>query len=177
MAEGLLQGGTFIIDSGSTWWDVIQECYVAPEAEKQQRDYGKQLGGLAYGKGNLIVKGIVNWLKAQGAFVILTHQMKQNWAGDGPIAGSYSPRMNTQVGYMVEVRLQLYLKCNDCGGTECVKPNHTRTHYGRIVKFGNNTPGGTAMIGMELPNPSMSMIYNLFTGRQLPGVPESIGGK
>ena len=30
LADGRLKGGTFIIDSGSSWWEVVQEVYVAP---------------------------------------------------------------------------------------------------------------------------------------------------
>ena len=169
MSDGKLAGGTFVIDSGSTWWDVIQEVYVAPEAERQQREFGKQLGGLAFGSGNLIVKGIVNWLKAQGAFVILTHQMAPLWDTKGPVPGAYKARINSQVSYMVEVRLQLIMKCNTCGSTECYASGHVgRTHYARIVKFGNTQDGGSNYIGMELPDPNFTTIYKLYTGRDLP---------
>src|SRR3990167_424879 len=63
LSDGKLARGTFVIDSGSTWWEVVQECYVAPAQEKEQAEFGKQLGGLAYGQGNLIVNGLINWLK------------------------------------------------------------------------------------------------------------------
>ena len=69
-----LAGGTFIIDSGSSWWEVVQECYVAPEQEKREAGGGKKTGGLEYMQGNLIVGGVVSWIKNQGAYVILTHR-------------------------------------------------------------------------------------------------------
>ena len=34
LEDSKMRGGTFIIDSGSSWWDVMQEVYVAPEEEK-----------------------------------------------------------------------------------------------------------------------------------------------
>lgn len=172
MSDGRLKGGTFIIDSGSSWWEVVQEVYVAPELERQQRDYGKQVGGLAYGSGNLIVKGIINWLKNQGAFVIITHQLTQVWDAKGPVPGQWRARQNNQVPYMMEVVLRLSKTCNQCGGPECHAPNHIgRTHHAQLQKFGKNT----ALEGVVVTNPTMSQIYKLYTGRALPGVPEGNG--
>ena len=170
MADGKMRGGTFIIDSGSSWWEVVQEVFVAPELERQQQDYGKQVGGLAYGSGNLIVKGIINWLKAQGAFVILTHQLTQVWDAKGPVPGKWRARQNNQVPYMVEVQMRLSKTCNACGGPECMAPNHIgRTHWSHLMKFGKRTE----LEGTTFSNPSMSAVYGMYTGRKLPNVPET----
>ena len=165
MAGGKLAGGTFILDSGSTWWDVVQEVYVAPEFEKRELEGKKQRGGIEYGKGNLIINGVVSWLKNQGAFVVLTHRKTAVWDKDGPVKGQFTPQMNRKVRFLVEVRLDLHKKCAVCKGEECTAPNHVgRLHTGRLIKFGKLT----ALEGMEIDNPTFSDIYKMYYGREFP---------
>lgn len=169
MTDGKLKGGTFVIDSGTSWWEVMTDVYVEPVKEQQQRDYGKQLGGIAYGPANLIVKSIFNWLKNQGAAIVLTHQKAQVWGADGPIAGAYRSKINSQIPYLVEVRLDLYMKCDKCGGKECQINGHVgRSHWAKITKFGMNTD----FVGMDLPNPTFAQIYRLYTNRSAVNIPE-----
>ena len=172
-----LHGGTFVIDSGSSWWEVMQEVYVKPKLEAIDRDPDKKRrGGLEYGEANLVVKGIINWLKAQGAFFIMTHQKVQEWGPSGPIPGMYRTRgINSQVAFMVEVRADVYKTCNVCGSPECRAKGHVgRSHWARITKFGKNS----AMEGMDIPGPTFSTIYGLYSGRPLPkgAVPEDKNG-
>lgn len=169
LGGGKLKGGTLVLDGGSSWWEVMQECYVAPEVERHQREFGKQLGGLAYGPANLLVKGFLNWVKNQGAFIILTHQLTSEWDKDGPIPGAYRARQNGQIPYMVEARLRLSKTCNNCGAPECFSTNHVgRTHWATIMKFGTKSD----LVGTIVPNPTMSTIYALYAGKLLKGVPE-----
>jgi hypothetical protein len=159
LANGKMKGGTFVLDSGSSFWEVVQEVYVAPQQEKRQSEGGKRSGGLEYMQGNLIVNGVISWLKQQGAHVILTHRKRQDWDAKGPIPGQFSAQLNKKVPYLVEVRLDLYKTCEVCGSEFCEKKGHQgRKHWGRIVKFGRNTQ----MEGMCFENPSFDLVYNLY---------------
>ncbi len=171
LADGSLKGGTFAIDSGSTWWAALQEVYVAPEMEKRASDGKKKTGGLEYSKANLMVNGALSWIKKQGVFLIVTHQKKQDWAKDGPIPGQFSPRMNSKVPYIVEVRLDLQKLCSTCGSQTCESSqNHVgRRHVGRIAKFGRNTK----LEGTVLENVTFELIYLLYMGEAFPD-PERI---
>lgn len=163
LSDGRMGGGTFIIDSGSSWWEVVQECYVAPEQEKRIAQGDKMVGGLEYTKGNLIVKGVLNWIKNQGAFVIITHQKTQEWGPKGPIPGQFRAQINRKVPYLVEVRLDLYKTCTVCGSEECGARNHQgRVHNGRFLKFAANT----GLEGFAFTEPSFKMVYSLYTGRE-----------
>lgn len=177
LSEGRMAGGTFVLDSGSSWWQALQEVYVAPEEEKAMalaqargKDY-KKAGGLIYGPANLIVQGVLNWIKNQGVFLVITHQMFPEWDKDGPIPGKYKPRMNTQVPYVVEIRLRLKKLCVVCAGQECMNAQHVdaqgrrRRFIGQIVKFGNKT---ALFEGMELEDPTFSTLYALYVGRPFP---------
>ena len=150
----------------------MQEVYVAPLEEARERAGDKKAGGLVYTQANIVVKGIINWLKGQGAFIILTHQLAQAWYAKGPVPGQWRARQNNQVPYMMEIMLRLSKTCNVCGGPECRAANHVgRTHWAQVQKFCKNT----SMEGTSLTNPSMSVIYAMYTSRLLPGVPEMEG--
>jgi len=162
-ADGRLNCGTFIIDSGSTWWQAVQEVHVAPLEEKRIASGEKQTGGLIYGRANLIVSGILNYIKNQGCFLVITHTKRQRWGSDGPVPGAFDPQYNSRVPYIVEVRLDLRTECPSCGGRDCQAKGHVgRKHIGRILKFGNNT----GMVGMEIENPTFSVIYSLYRGQE-----------
>lgn len=166
LAEGHLKGGTVILDSASSWDSAIQEVLVAPALEEELTE-GKQKrrGGLAYSKRNLAVRGTINWLKNQGCFVVLTHQKKPKWAKDGPIPGVYEAKMNNEVGYLVEIRVDLQKLCARCGSPECEKEGHIgRRHVGRIVKFGKNT----AMEGMVIEGLTFETLYAMYAGSPFP---------
>ncbi|KKN82275.1 hypothetical protein LCGC14_0310880 [marine sediment metagenome] len=175
LADNKLAGGTFILDSGSSWWDSVQEVYVAPLEEERDAEGKKRSGGLIYGKGNLVVSGVVSWIKNQGCFFVLTHQKSQSWDSQGPIPGQYKARINSKVPYLVEIRLDLRLECVSCavkspivGEQDCRKQGHIgRNHVARIIKFGRST----ALIGVEFSNSdiSFSNIYSLYARGDFPG--------
>jgi hypothetical protein len=161
VADGRLQGGTVCLDSGSSWWSAVQEVLVAPALEQED----KRMGGLAYGKGNLAVRGTINWLKNQGCFVVLTHQKKQKWDNKGPVEGAYEPKMNGEVGYLVEVRVDLQKLCLKCGSPECQAEGHIgRRHMGRLVKFSKNT----ALEGTMLEGLTFETLYAMYAGAPFP---------
>lgn len=170
LSGSVLAGGTFVIDSGSSWWDVMQECHVAPEEEKaialanaKGKDYRKS-GALIYGKANLVVSGVLNWIKNQGAFLVITHQKAQEWNKDGPIPGRFKSRINSKVPGIVEVRINMIKECAICGGQECEVKTHTgRKYLGQIVKFGHD---GKLIEGITLEDPTFPMIYKLYTGKE-----------
>lgn len=165
LADRQMVGGTFVLDSGSSWWEVVQECYVAPEQEKRQADGGKKTGGLEYMQGNLIVNGVVSWIKNQGAYVIITHRKTQEWGASGPIPGKFRAQINRKVPYLVEVRLDLYKVCAVCGAEECESKQHQgRKHMGRFLKFASNT--SLEGFSWEItPNEGFSTVYTLYTGK------------
>lgn len=160
-----LAGGTFIIDSGSTWWDSLQEVYVAPEMEKRDASGGKRRGGLEYTKANMILSGVLNWIKNQGAFLVITHTKAQEWDAQGPVPGKYRARLNNRVPYIVEIRLDLTKECMECGAPDC-KAHVGRKHFGQLIKFGRNT----ALEGMKFEDKAITfdMIYKLYTGDAFP---------
>ena len=171
LGDGKLKGGTFILDSGSSWWETVQEVHVAPLEEQRiatqlaRGQEPKRAGGLTYGPANLIVKGITNWLKNQGAFFAITHQLAQVWDAKGPVPGQWRARQNGQMPYIVDMRLRLSVTCNVCGAPECTAPGHIgRTHWATVSKFGMRT----GMIGLQIASPRFSTFYRLYTGRDLP---------
>ncbi len=168
LSDGSLQGGTFCIDSGSTWWSSVQEVYVAPEMEKREADGKKKTGGLEYSQANLLVNGALSWIKRQGVFLIITHQKRQEWGSSGPIPGQYKPRMNSGVPSLVEVRLDLQKLCMVCktDNQTCESSNNHvgRKHVGRIAKFGRNTK----LEGTVLENVTFGLIYLLYMGTPFP---------
>ena len=162
---GKLANGTIILDGGSSWWEIIQECYVAPEQEKREAGGGKRTGGLEYMQGNLIVSGVISWMKNQGAFLIVTHRKRQDWDAKGPIPGKFSAQINKKVPYLVEARLDLYKICTVCGAEECLNKQHQgRRHFGRFLKFGADT----GYEGFTFENPTFPMVYQFYTGKALP---------
>ena len=167
LSDGGLAGGTFVLDSGSSWWEAVQECYVAPEMEKQEASGGKRTGGLVFMRGNLVVNGVINWIKSQGCHFILTHRKTQDWNDKGPIPGKYSAQLNRKVPYLVEIRLDLHKLCVVCGGEFCEAAGHAgRRHLARVIKFGRNT----MMEGLELEGEQITFanVYRMYTGRDLP---------
>ena len=167
LADGKLANGTFVIDSGSSWWEVVQACYVAPEQEKRQAEGGKKAGGLEYMRGNLIVNGVVNWIKNQGAYVILTHRKTQQWDKDGPIPGRYKAQINRKVPYLMEVQLDLYKTCAVCSSEECEAKSHQgRKHMGRLLKFSANTALEGFAWELTPEDQGFSMLYRLYTGSE-----------
>mgnify|MGYP001569179927 FL=1 len=164
LANGAMAGGTFILDSGSTWWEVVQEVYVAPEQMKREGSGGKRTGGLEYMQGNLIVSGVLSWIKNQGAFTMITHRKKQVWRNAQPVPGMFEAQINKKVPYLVEVRLDIYKTCAVCGSEECQAKGHQgRKHWGRFLKFAANTN----MEGFAWENPTFDFVYSMYAGRPL----------
>ena len=167
LGGGQMAGGTFILDSGSSWWDAVQQAEVAPLEEQRKAEGGRRAGGLIYQQANLIVSGVVSWIKNQGIFFILTHQKRQRWDKDGPVPGVFDPRINSKVPYLVEVRLDLRKECIVCGGLDCQGKGHIgRKHIGRIIKFGRNT----ALEGIEFEDTQIAFptIYKLYANAAFP---------
>ncbi len=174
LSDGKMVGGTFALDSGSTWWDVMQECKVAPEEEKavaaavaKGKDFRKS-GGLIYTKANLVVSGVLNWIKAQGVYLIITHQKAEKWGPNGPILGQYKSRINSKVPGLMEVRINMKKVCKVCEGDECEAKTHMgRDFLGQIIKFGHD---GSTIEGMTFGGTKgqsgvdFSLIYQLYTG-------------
>jgi len=163
LSDGKMAGGTFILDSGSTWWDAMQEVYVAPEQEKRDASGGKRRGGLEYTKANLIVRGVLTWIRSQGAFLVITHTKTQEWDKEGPIPGKYKAKLNNAVPYIVDVRLDLTKTCAECGAPDC-KSHMGRKHWGQLVKFGRDT----SLEGMKFESPTFSFLYRLYTKQEYP---------
>ncbi len=164
LKDGNLKGGTFILDSGSSWWEAIQEVKVAPKEEERMASGDKKMGGLIYQEGNLLVRGTIGWIKRQGAFTILTHTKKQRWDAQGPIQGVFDPQLNTRVPYLVEVRLDLRMDCVKCGSPDCSKGGHQgRVQVGRFLKCAN-----IEYVGLELKPPTFKAVYAMQIGRAFP---------
>jgi len=160
VAGGKMAGGTFILDSGSSWWQVVQEVEVAPIMESQS----KKTGGLAFGPANLKVKSMLNFIK-KNCFLVITHQLSQDWDAKGPIPGKYYPKQNSGVPYLVEVRLRMTKVCIKCGAPACEKadPQHVgRIHQGRLMKF-----HPSSLEGQVLDNPTFGLLYTMYTGKTL----------
>jgi hypothetical protein len=163
LTDGKMAGGTFVLDSATSWWEVIQECHIAPLQEQREASGDKKVGGLEYTKGNLIVNGVVQWIKNRGAFVILTHRKTQEWGPKGPIPGQFRAQINRKVPYLVEVRLDLYKTCTVCKSEECeAKAHQGRVHNGRFLKFAADT----GLEGFCFTEPSFKMVYSLYTGQE-----------
>lgn len=168
LGEGRMKGGTFILDSGSSWWDAVQQVYVAPLEEAREKEGKKQIGGLVYQQGNLIVSGVISWVKNQGCFFIITHQKRQKWDREGPVPGAFDPRINSKVPFLVEVRLDLRKECVVCPGhnQECRAAGHVgRLHIAKLIKFRD-----TSLEGIELQDKAIdfSGVYKLYCGREFP---------
>lgn len=172
LSDRKMIGGTFVLDSGTSYWEQIQAVYVAPEQEKREQakleglPSGKRTGGLEYMQGNLIVNGVINWIKNQGAFVILTHRKTQEWGPTGPIPGKFRAQINRKVPYLVEVRLDLYKICTVCGAEECEAKKHQgRKHMARFLKFSASTALEGFAWELTEEDPGFAMVYQLYTGK------------
>jgi|FLYL01.1.fsa_nt_gi hypothetical protein len=161
-----LKNGTFVLDGGSSWWSVMQQVFVEPKEKERIAAGKKSIGGIIYEEANNRVRGIISYIKACGCFLVLTHQLKQNWDSDGPIPGSYSPRKNSQTPYLVEVEVELSKVCRSCSAPACTNPEHIgRKHLARIKKLSGNT----GLEGLVVENLTFETLYTMQTGRPYPG--------
>lgn len=170
IGDGKLKGGTFVIDSGSTWWSVIRKVHVVPKQEARRSSGGKEMGGLEYEGANLIVSGVLSWIKNQGVFLVMTHTKTTVWDREGPIDGKYKPQLCGRVPYLVEVQIDLTKQCADekCGAPDCRR--HTgRRHFGQFVKFGRDT----AVEGMRLEGLKFETVYAMYAKSKFPN-PEAL---
>ncbi len=160
-----MPGGTFALDGGTSWWSVMQQIYVEPK-EKERMDKGiKKTGGIVYEEANNRVRGVIGHIMSNGCFLAMTHQMKQDWDGSGPIANSYSPKKNSQIPFLMEVEVTLMKLCTSCKGIKCETEGHVgRTHVGRIKKLSGNTD----LEGIQLERLTWPQIYAMQTGKAYP---------
>lgn len=152
-----IKGGTFAIDSASRWWRAMQVALVEPKERERLAKGLKSMGGLIYEEANLRFDGIMSWLKAQDVYVAVTHVLKQDWDAEGPIPGSYSPRQNSQIPFIVEVQLELRKVCLVCRQPLCAE-HAGRIHQGRILKMATNT----LVEGTVIDDPSFDKIESLY---------------
>ncbi len=172
-----MQGGTFALDGGSSWWSVMQQVYVEPKEKERMAAGTKKTGGIVYEEANNRVRGVIGHIRANGCFLALTHQMKQNWDKDGPVIGSFSPKKNSQVPFLMEVEVTLMKLCSAktgenavCNAFACEKVGHVgRDHFGRIKKLSGNT----TLEGMQIKGLTFPMIYQMQTGLEYP-TPEKL---
>jgi len=161
-AAPLMPGGTFILDGGSSWWSVMQTVFVEPKEQAALATGKKRAGGLIYEEANNRVRGVLGHIKANGCFLAITHQLKQNWDANGPVPDSYSAKKNSQVPFLMEVEVEFFKVCKDCGGRGCVTPGHFgRTHKGRLKKLSGNT----ALEGLVLDSLDFPKLYKMQTSR------------
>lgn len=169
-----MKGGTFLLDGGSSWWSVIQQVFVEPKEKERMAAGKKQVGGIIYEEANNRVRGTLGHIKANGCFLAITHQLKQNWDDKGPIPDSYSPRKNSQVPFIVEVEIEFFKTCQTCGGKGCTAPGHFgRKHMMRLKKLS----GDTRKEGLVLENLTFAKLYRLQTKRDYPGFTETVPEK
>lgn len=168
-----MPGGTFAIDGGSSWWSVMQQVFVEPKEQARIAAGSKKTGGIIYEEANNRVRGVVGHIRASGCFLAMTHQMKPDWGPDGPIPGSFSPRKNSQIPYLMEVELTVMKLCTTCNGFACEQPGHVgRKHVGRVKKLSGNTMlEGTQIEGLTFP-----LVYQMQTGLKYP-TPEKLPSK
>lgn len=158
----LMPGGTFVLDGGSSWWSVMQQVFVEPKEQERIRAGKKQVGGIIYEEANNRVRGVIGHIKANGCFLALTHQLKQNWDDKGPIPDSYSPRKNSQVPFLMEVEVEFFKVCAQCGGKGCITQGHFgRKHMARLKKLSGNTK----LEGLTLEDLDFTKLYRMQTGR------------
>ncbi len=161
-----MRGGTFGLDGGSSWWSTMQTVFVEPKEKAAELAGKKRAGGLIYEEGNARARGILGYLKSIGCFLAMTHQLKQDWAADGPIPNQYSAKRNSQVPYLMEVVLRLAKFCATCGTPNCQNKTHIgRTHTSRLEKLSGNT----ALEGMWVDNLDFTTLYEFQTGTTWPG--------
>lgn len=163
-----MRGGTFALDGGSSWWSVMQQVFVEPKQRQRELAGEKQVGGIVYEEANGRVRGVIGYLKSQGIYLAMTHQMKQDWDAKGPIPNQYSPRKNSQIPGLMEVEITTTKRCVVCSAPDCQNPQHVgRKHYGTIKKLSGNTAlEGTTLEGLDL---DFSTVYRLQNGREYPG--------
>lgn len=163
-AEGpLMEGGTFIFDGGSSWWSVMQQVFVEP---KQKAAQGKDKLAFVYEEANGRVRGFLKYIQNLGCFLIMTHQLKQDWASDGPIPNQFSPRRNSQVPYLMEVVVRMMKICASCSAPNCQNREHIgRKFVSRLEKLSGN-PG---LEGMWVEDLDFSKLYTMQTGKEYNG--------
>lgn len=160
-----MPGGTFAIDGGTSWWSVMQQIFVEPKEKERMAAGKKKTGGIIYEEANNRVRGVIGHVMSQGCFLAMTHQMKQNWDGDGPIPNSFSPKKNTQIPYLMEVEVTLMKLCSTCKAFKCDQEGHVgRTHIGRIKKLSGNTD----LEGIQIEGLTFPQIYTMQTGVPYP---------
>lgn len=162
-AAPVMPGGTFILDGGSSWWSVMQQVYVEPKEQAALAAGKKRAGGLIYEEANNRVRGVIGHVKANGCFLAMTHQLKQNWDANGPIPDSYSAKKNSQVPFIMEVEVEFFKVCSQCGGKGCLTAGHFgRTHKARLKKLSGNT----ALEGLVLDSLVFPKLYKMQTNRE-----------
>ncbi len=166
-AEGpMMAGGTFGLDGGSSWWGTMQQVFVAPLEKAREAAGKKQVGGIIYEDANARVRGILGYLKTIGCFLAVTHQLKQDWAADGPIPNQFSPKRNSQIPYLMEVVIRLAKFCATCNLPNCQNKDHIgRIHKSRLEKLSGNT----GLEGMWVDNLDFTTLYEFQTGTPWPG--------
>lgn len=157
----LMRGGTFLFDGGSSWWGCMQQVFVEPK-EIAAQNAGKKKSGFVYEEANGRVRGVLKYLSGLGCFLVITHQLKQDWAADGPIPGQFSPRRNSQVPYLMEVVIRLVKVCATCNAPNCQNPQHVgRKHMARLEKLAGNT----GLEGLWVENLDFDKLYTMQTGK------------
>lgn len=170
-----MPGGTFALDGGTSWWSVMQQVFVEPKEKERMVAGKKQVGGIIYEEANNRVRGVYGHIKSNGCFLVMTHQMKQDWDKDGPVVGSFSPKKNSQIQYLAEAEVTLMKFCLQCQGFACEKEGHMgRKYVGRIKKLSG--PSGKALEGIQIENLTFPVLYKLQTGKTFPN-PELLRGE
>jgi len=157
-----MQGGTFILDGGSSWWSVMQQVFVEPKEQAALAAGKKKAGGLIYEEANNRVRGVLGHIRANSCFLAITHQLRQNWDANGPVPDSFSARKNSQVPFLMECEVEFFKVCSICSGKGCQVPGHFgRTHMARLKKLSGNT----ALEGLVVEKLTFESLYKMQTGR------------
>ncbi len=158
-----MTGGTFAFDGGSSWWSVMQQVFVEPKEKAAEAAGKKKAGGLIYEEANNRARGVMGYIKTLGCYFVMTHQLKQDWASDGPIPNQFSPRRNSQVPYLMEVVVRMMKVCSSCKAPNCQNKDHVgRLHMSRLEKLSGNT----GLEGMWVENLDFPMLYSFQNGQQ-----------
>lgn len=161
-----MQNGTFGLDGGTSWWSVMQQVFVEPKEKAREAAGKKQVGGIIYEEANGRARGFMDFLRHTDAFFFMTHQLRQDWAADGPIPNQYSARRNSQVQYLMDCVVRFMKVCAVCSAPNCQNKDHVgRKHFARLEQV----KGNTGFEGLWIENLTFSKLYKFQTGHDFTG--------
>lgn len=178
-----LNEGTFFVDGGHRWWEVVQACKLPdldnPSLTDQQRGALERKRRMTYGIANSYLDSIMLTLENSNLQIVITHHTKPTFDSKGEETGDVTPDYFKRVPYTAT--LEVFMISSRKTGINLLTAQAAAMQLQQSPQMKKVLPApeffglvsvckdDASVEGTMIPNPTFPLLYGLALSTPWPG--------